>query len=500
MKRIEYLLTYIILLSCPTFIYSQVQTDNPDTRFIDTELLNDESITKVEPTQTFSPVAGQGEITVLDFEGLGNVDSVNEFYDGGTSGQGFMGEDFNIQFTSGALAVIDSDVGGSGNFANEPSPSTIMVFLDEEPILNALDGFDTGFSFYYSSVTSGGSVTVFDGLDGTGNIIGSTTFDGLGQLPEDEGGDPDGENNIFDIVSVPIDGIGFSILFSGVENQVGFDNITFGSVTPVQTCPPEDVVLRSQEDIDAFAATYPNCTNVPVGIFITEDMATPGDVMDFSPLSFIETIEGHLVFWRVRSSTDFSGFESLTSVGDVLGLNSMPNVTSLNGLQNVESVSWLQVTSMTNLTSLEGFTGLQTIDDRIVISSNRNLGFCSIDPICNLLDAGGSARVFRNGSECNSASDIEANCGTGFRNDDIDLEIVVVPNPVTNEVRIADIDLGENAIITIRNQSGQVVKSLDQFKQKGELISISVSDFREGVYYIHIEDEGQEYSSTFIKQ
>jgi len=433
-------LFYVLIFGFPTTLFAQTNDQEADNRFYIEEIDASEAKPTTNTPNPNAPVLGtNGEITILDFEGLGNVDSINEFYNGGLSAQGLTGEDFNISFNAGALSLIDSDEGGSGNFANELSPSTILVFLDEEPILDALDGFEDGFSFYYSSVDTPGSVTVFDGPNGTGNIVGSATFEGLGQDPEDVGGDPTGINNRWASVSVPIDGVGFSIIFSGVANAIGFDNVTFGSVTPGQTCPTEDVVLRTQEDIDEFAATYPNCTNMPVGIFITEDRATPGDVMDFSPLSFIETIAEHLVFWRVRSATDFSGFENLTSVGDVLGINSMANVTSLNGLQNVETVGWFQVTSTRNLTSLDDLTALTTIEDRIVISSNRNLSACSIDAVCDLLNAGGSARVFGNASGCSSVSEIEVECGNNGVVAGVDLE--VFPNPATTSINLGEIEL-----------------------------------------------------------
>ena len=36
--------------------------------------------------------------------------------------------------------------------------------------MDVANGFDTGFSFYYAAAQPG-SVTVYDGLDGTGNVL-----------------------------------------------------------------------------------------------------------------------------------------------------------------------------------------------------------------------------------------------------------------------------------------------------------------------------------------
>lgn len=171
---------------------------------------------------------------ILNFEGLGDQDPINNFYDGGLSGQGYIGPDYNIQFSTNALSIIDSDAGGSGNFANEPTPNTILFFLTGQPFMNVPSGFTTGFSCFYTSVTYAGSVTIYDGLNGTGNILATANFPATGT--NNAGGDPTGAFNIWQIISVPFTGVAKSVLFGGVQNQIGFDDITFGSLDPgVQT-------------------------------------------------------------------------------------------------------------------------------------------------------------------------------------------------------------------------------------------------------------------------
>ena len=67
---------------------------------------------------------------VLNFEGLQNLEPILNFYDGSLGGFGSgPGPDYGITFGLDALAIIDADAGGTGNFANEPSPNAVAFFL-----------------------------------------------------------------------------------------------------------------------------------------------------------------------------------------------------------------------------------------------------------------------------------------------------------------------------------------------------------------------------------
>ena len=173
----------------------------------------------------------------LDFEGIGDNARILNFYNGGTDSLGNSGTDYGVSFGINALGLIDRDAGGSGNFANEPTADTVMFFLSGSAILNYSPGFDMGFSFFYTT-SRDASVTVWDGLNGSGNLLGeinlsanSVSNDCVGD-PLGGPGDPLGQFCNFDIGNLAFTGTALSIDFSGTVNQVGFDNITFGSTTP----------------------------------------------------------------------------------------------------------------------------------------------------------------------------------------------------------------------------------------------------------------------------
>ena len=64
----------------------------------------------------FVTQVGDTILTTIDFEGLGDQQVIGTIIPG-------------VTFSSNCLSLVDFDAGGSGNFANEPSPDTIAFFL-----------------------------------------------------------------------------------------------------------------------------------------------------------------------------------------------------------------------------------------------------------------------------------------------------------------------------------------------------------------------------------
>lgn len=181
-------------------------------------------------------------IIILDFEGVGDTANINDFYNGGTDSLGNSGTNYGISFGTNTLGCIDSDVGGTCNFANEPTADTVMFFLSgSSSILNNAAGFDTGFSFYYTSSTAV-SVNIYSGLNLTGSLLGSIALLS-NHTANGCVGDPTGTFCNWDIGSLGFAGMAKSIDFGGTANKVGFDNITFGSVNPNRVPEPSSLAI-----------------------------------------------------------------------------------------------------------------------------------------------------------------------------------------------------------------------------------------------------------------
>jgi hypothetical protein len=176
-----------------------------------------------------APAAASAQVTVLDFEGLDNFASVGSFYSG-------VGAVFSDNALAGCFVTFQSNScgnnGSRGGFGDPTSAATGMFFLDGgSTLVNVALGFNTGFSFFYSAPGSPASVQLFDGLNGTGNVVGAFV------LPTTVSATcgPDYGSVIFcpfTPIGVAFDGTARSVVWSGVANQVVFDDITFGSDTP----------------------------------------------------------------------------------------------------------------------------------------------------------------------------------------------------------------------------------------------------------------------------
>ena len=184
-------------------------------------------------------------VVSLNFEGIApypnNSDVfVQEFYNGGTSSIGSSGTNLGISFGSNALVIclnsttVDCSNTSRGGIGDAASAQSGLFFLSgAETFLNYSAGFTTGFSFNYVSTQFSGSVGVYDGLNGTGNLLASIALTpNAGSCPGYSAGFCP-----FGPAGVTFGGTARSIAFGGVANQIVFDDITFGSAVPGDVIP-----------------------------------------------------------------------------------------------------------------------------------------------------------------------------------------------------------------------------------------------------------------------
>lgn len=190
--------------------------------------------------------AGQAAVVSLNFEGIApypnsNSAFVQEFYNGGTSSIGSTGTNYGISFGANALVICLNTIGTTcsntsrGGIGDPASARSGLFFLSgNETFLNVSAGFTTGFSFNYASSVNG-SVGIYDGLNGAGNLLASVN------LTPNIAGCPAYSAGFcpFGAAGISFAGTARSIGFGGVANQIVFDDLTFGAANPGGGAVPE---------------------------------------------------------------------------------------------------------------------------------------------------------------------------------------------------------------------------------------------------------------------
>lgn len=192
------------------------------------------------------------EAQVLDFENINatypsGYAYVQGFYNGGTSSVGTSGVNHGIEFSSNAQAICLNTPGvtcsntSRGGVGDPDSQKGGLFFLSGgATFMNRTAGFQNGFSFFYSAINSGGSFSVWSGLNGTGLLLASLV------LPTTQSGPCPGYNAgfcPFVAAGVAFAGLATSVTFAGVANQIVFDDVTFGSSTPGSVVPEPATVF-----------------------------------------------------------------------------------------------------------------------------------------------------------------------------------------------------------------------------------------------------------------
>ncbi|HSB95149.1 MAG TPA: VPLPA-CTERM sorting domain-containing protein [Spongiibacteraceae bacterium] len=156
----------------------------------------------------------------VDFQGAGDYNFVQDYYNGGTNDAGASGINYGISFGLDALVVTNDAF--FTYYDNAPNPGALSA-VGADSAMNVAAGFSGAVSFHYSA-TENTSVTVYSGLNGTGTALG--TF----LLSANDGACTDIAYCSWDFASLNLTDVAHSIQFNSTVGVAGFDNITIAPV------------------------------------------------------------------------------------------------------------------------------------------------------------------------------------------------------------------------------------------------------------------------------
>lgn len=189
-------------------------------------------------------------------------------------------------------------------------------------------------------------------------------------------------------------------------------------------CPQGNVILDTQQKVDDFIASYPNCTAINGNLIVgkpTFGEGTTTDINNLSGLSKIKSIAGHLHIINNDYITNLTGLDSLTTVlgikiGDLTYLDGFDyppisegndQLNDLTALQNITSSVNLHIEGNNSLTNLAGLDNIKV--NYLYIRNNQYLSICSVVSVCSyLLD--NNASICCNANGCNNKTQIMSGC------------------------------------------------------------------------------------------
>jgi hypothetical protein len=182
-----------------------------------------------------SAYANSGEL--LGFGGLGNLQPVGNFYNGGGLA---TTPNYGVIFSTNFVGLISAEVGGSGNYVptiNAPGQSigiAAAIFITgpmgsmATGMMNVTQGFASGLNFYFTAGFTGGqaeTVTIWSGVNGTGTVLATIN------LGNNNGGCTQPAYCTWSDVGMTFSGTAHSVTFSGPADELGIAEITVGSST-----------------------------------------------------------------------------------------------------------------------------------------------------------------------------------------------------------------------------------------------------------------------------
>lgn len=173
-------------------------------------------------------------------------------------------------------------------------------------------------------------------------------------------------------------------------------------------CRPGSVTFQSQQELEAFAAQYPNCTRIfgdviiPIGSNVTslsplQNIITiDGDLningyflYSLDGLSSLKNIGGSLIVSNNSSIISFTGLSSLTNIGENLDLQYNRRLIAFYGLSTLTSIGGSLLANDTHISDFVSLSSLTTIGGDLNVQRSvfyNFIGLSSLNSIGGNID------------------------------------------------------------------------------------------------------------------
>lgn len=185
-------------------------------------------------------------------------------------------------------------------------------------------------------------------------------------------------------------------------------------------CPPGDVNLTTQAEVDAFVAAYPTCTTIAGNLLIGVSSGA-SDIDDISGLFPLVNIQGNFTISKNPDLISFIGLQSISTITGYLAIVDNSGLLSMNGLGSVDDIGGslfinnndalttfssigsigavgglLRVAGNAQLQNVAGLSGITSLAGNIDI--NNNPAMTSLNGLQNLASIGAGIEIKTNAS------------------------------------------------------------------------------------------------------
>ncbi|MBP6236801.1 MAG: T9SS type A sorting domain-containing protein [Saprospiraceae bacterium] len=170
--------------------------------------------------------------------------------------------------------------------------------------------------------------------------------------------------------------------------------LVLNSMVSAQTCLPDGITLKSQQDVNNFAVLYPNCTEILGRLNLNGTSNGGTNITDLSPLSKLTSIGGLSMDYN-RLLANLNGLENLKIInGDVFLIDNI-NLQNINHLSNVDTVNgFLTIADNDKLLNIDAFSKLKQLNGGIQIRWNDKLE--NLNGLINIQKINGSIYIGQN--------------------------------------------------------------------------------------------------------
>ncbi len=177
-----------------------------------------------------------------------------------------------------------------------------------------------------------------------------------------------------------------------------------------------------------------------------------------------------------------------------LALSHLEDLNSLIGMQSLELLTYLELIECNKILNVDVFQNAINLEAAVIVA-NENLSFCSIEPICNIVNIDPQKLIIvGNNGKCKTIDSVYYYCQLSHLNDLSKINIKLYPNPASSII-FFDFPSSENIkSISILNSLGKVLRRIEPTQNY-----ISIKELNNGVFYLKVRADDQLLTVPFIK-